>query len=86
MSSCSMLAACDLHRAGDCRPADAELQQNLCFLLVGIVYRAQAAPWRIEPSSKSVRSSIPPDAYSPTRMTLIHRFQNGSACFPQGGS
>ena len=43
MSSCSMLAACDLHRAGDCRPADAELQQNLCFLLVGIVYRAQAA-------------------------------------------
>ena len=23
------VAACDLHRAGDCRPADAELQQNL---------------------------------------------------------
>jgi hypothetical protein len=45
MSSCSMLAP--LRRAtciaNDCRPADAELQQNLCFLLVGIVYRAQAA-------------------------------------------
>ena len=35
------VAACDLRRAGDCRPADAELQQNLCFLLVGIVYRAR---------------------------------------------